>query len=136
MKTLSLQAILSIMILSCMTTITAQNFQFSKKKYHITKENKTVVQNSFSPSQDSLWSYTDVEVIKLVNYIKKLEKEKLPVNILQPNEVAEITNKAITKNQQGNQYTDDELIKLVNYVKYLENLDFSNSIAIVATEQK
>ena len=134
MKTSTLlHAMISIMILFSIATATAQSFQFKKKKYSIAKRNGHAAAHStpvVSFSQDSLNSYTDLELIKLANYIKNLEKGTSSLD--EANSDSSVTAngvKAQNKNVQGDCYSDSEIIKLAYYIQYLETKDISGVLA-------
>lgn len=98
----------------------------------------------FCFSQDSLHRYTDSEVIKLVNYMKVLEKKAAFYIATHPNDafvlsgansVEDKTMLANLLQDSLNSFTDNQVIKLAKYVKYLEKIDELNTLAIEAKKR-
>ena len=93
-------------------------------------------------SQDSLHRYTDVEVIKLADHIKNLEKRTAAFNASQyppqnpANNAAESRILADLMSDSLHRYTDANIIKLARYIKNLEKLDSLNTIAIAKAKAK
>ena len=89
-------------------------------------------------SQDTVHRYTDPEVIKLVTYVKDLEKKVAFYVATHPNDVFVVNavsaeEKAILTDllrDSLHSYNDKQVIKIANYVKYLEKLDALNTLAL------
>ena len=136
MKTVNiLKAMFSIMILFSIVNATAQNFQLTKKKYSLARGNcpKAPDQSSSSfRSQSVLHSYTDADLIKLSNYIKKLEMQNvLADNSIAPGQTGTTGRTPAANHASYNQFTDEEIIKMANYIKILENAGWINTVAAI-----
>lgn len=132
MKTTNLlkTATFSMILLFSVASATAQNFQHTKKKYSITKGSDRKIQEQVSYcAQNALTYYTDAELIKLSNYIQKLELQNEISGNSTHNPQAAETN--VSKTSSGNTYTDKELIKLANYIKLMETTSSSTTVAAI-----
>lgn len=92
-------------------------------------------------SQDTLNHYADAEIVKLVNYIKKLEGSTASYLKAHPNEafVNDPSKSAEEKQELSDllrdsthRYNDAQIIKLAKYIKHLEKLDAENNAEIAA----
>ena len=98
-------------------------------------------------AQDPYQHYTDREIIKLVNYIKKLEKTASFYIATHPDDVFV---KSLSNNKEEktillnivtdtfHSYNDNQVIKIANYIKGLLHLDSLNtySLAIIKDNKK
>jgi outer membrane protein OmpA-like peptidoglycan-associated protein len=101
------------------------------------------LQVSFSCfSQDTLFRYTDAEVIKLANHVKELEKRTSAYSATQynapsvENNAAERQILADLLSDSLHRYTDRNVIKLARYIRNLEKLDSLNTVAIAKAKIK
>lgn len=118
-------------MLFSIATATAQNFQHTKKKYSLAKGNNRTLQEN-NPAHTAIHHYTDAELIKLANYIKKLEKQNtFTGELLSAQELATTGNTMSTKSTSTNNYTNEELIKIADYIRFLETTDLTHSVAVI-----
>lgn len=131
MKTITLlKVITSIMMLFSITVTTAQNFQYTKKKYSYKKVNNGKLKDN-TPTNTAVYHFTDAELIKLAGYIKKLEKQNtLTGELISIQELTPAENTVSTKNTT-NDYTNEEIIKLADYIRFLETTDLTHVVAAI-----
>jgi outer membrane protein OmpA-like peptidoglycan-associated protein len=95
-------------------------------------------------SQDSLHRYTDIELMKLVKYIKGLEGRTASYSASHPDDVfvvnvaKSVEEKAILTDlikDSLHRYNDSQIIKLAGYIKHLEKLDSLNTYTIAMVEE-
>lgn len=121
MKTLTF----SLTVISSLLLLSASNTWAQNSSAETSKE--TIDASLFFSLQESVNGFTDQEVIKLVSYIKELEKRN--PSIQKSNSDTDVTEIVSKNSAQGNYFTDSEIIKLVKYIQHLETSDLAGVIA-------